>query len=216
MTDDRLTHEDTRGVLLDLFERLGSAYGRLWFGGLKRWIRAKGPDFYVLDLGGHQTMRVLLDDMHRQHHAFVTMPASKVGFAISNNRPCLGRECLWMTSVRAMGFLSGATRDEIRHYGRLNGCVATSYEAGCKLLMEPIGKGLLRLAPSPIVWTFVGGNHRNRQNLFISDDEPPELVALASDDSHLSSNGIKEPKYVIGHDGENFAPSDMFIFSLEI
>ncbi len=215
MTDGRLTHDETQGTLTDLFQRLASTRGHYWLRGLKRYLVAKSPDFYMLDVNRFRNPRVMLERM-AESGAYPAPPAGRIRRAIETSTPQgLGTECLGLTSVRAMGFPGGATSEQVRRFGRVNKHVATSYEAACMLFMEPEGKGLLRLSPSPIVWTFLGGNYENRQNLFLNDAPVPELVALVSKDADMGVVGIVEPE-VMGRDTDRFEPNDMFLLSLEI
>ncbi len=135
-----------------------------------------------------------------------------------------------MVPVRAMNLETPPTYDSVTLFGHVNGCVATSWEAACRLLMEVEEEAdpahawisrrhLLNLTSTPIVWTFVGGDHESRTSFATdSEEDQPMLVALVSSGSELGFKGIAEAEYVherMGRKPGVILPSDVFVFSID-
>ncbi|MBI1833493.1 MAG: hypothetical protein HYR90_01580 [Candidatus Andersenbacteria bacterium] len=226
MNDARLTFEDSHGFLKDLFERLASYRGPLWHEAFKRFLVATNPEFYMLEIGQLGTAQLLLERFHQA--GFSISPHDGVLYeALRNSKPesiYMLQECFRMLPVRAMG---PPTAYAVRGFGHTNGCVATSWEAACRLLLEVEEKPkqgfhsprrLLNFAPTPVVWTFVGGDHKSRASLAtISEQSEPMLVALVSADSGLKFKGIVEAEYMyrcLDRDSNQILPSDVFLFSI--
>jgi hypothetical protein len=227
--DGRLTHEDSHGLFKDLLERLASYRGHLWHNALKRFLVAASTDFYMLEIGQLGKAQLLLEQFHQA--GFSISPEggrAQEAMRSSAPKPIFGkRECFCMVPVRAMDLKTPPTFDSVSLFGHCNGCVATSWEAACRLLMEveerdsqgkSLRRHLLDLAPTPIVWTFVGGDHENRTSFaYNSFLERPMLVALISSGSDLGFKGIAEAEYVyerMGRDPAVILPSDVFAFSI--
>lgn len=174
--NDRLTHVDSQGVLKDIFERFASHRGKLWHEAIKRFLVGSNTEFYMLEIGKWGNSRDLLEAF--SHAGFsISSVGGNADSALRKSSPkqCYGeRECFRMTPVRAMDFQSTKNVDHksaasrVQHIGLMSGCVSTSWEAACALLLETVEekevfnrrRPLLRLSPSPVVWTFVGGNAR--------------------------------------------------------
>lgn len=224
----RLMHEDSQGLLKDLFERLASHRGHLWHKALKRFLIATSTDFCMTEIGQLGSAKLLLERFHQA--GFSISPQDGVAHQAvraSNPRPIWGEEeCFCMVPVRAMQ-LATPTLETIGTFGHCNGCVATSWEAACRLLIEveeELDPGrrsrrhLLDLAPTPIVWTLVGGDHESRTSFACnSTSDRPMLVALVSNGSGLGFKGIVEAEYMYARMKREPAlilPSDVFAFSI--
>jgi hypothetical protein len=237
--DDRLsklTHEDSHGFLKDLFERLASHRGRLWLQAIKRFLLGTSTEFYMLEIGNTGSIRNLLEQF--SHAGFSVSPVGGKADGLlrkSHPKQCSGsRECFRMLPVRAMDFdrtraVKHATlASAIAHIGLMEGCKAMSWEAACNLLLETEKtddhasyrrKSLLELAPTPIVWTFVAGNHDNRTSFATGvESEKPSLVGLVSPDANLGFRGIAEAEYLwtrLGREPNTILPGDVFVFSID-
>ena len=228
MNGDRLTVERTHGLLKDLLERLASSDGHIWHAAFKRFLLEPNPEFYRLEIGSLGAIRLLLERF--QQAGFSISPlsgAAEEDLRSSNPKPIYGRrECFRMLPVRAMELGDLPTIDEVSRFGHVQGCVATSWEAACWLLMEVEQKSetchrprrLLNLAPTPIVWTFVGGDHESRASFAIdSTQQEPMLVALVSAHSGYGFKGIVEAEYMyrcMGRHPSIILPDDTFLFSI--
>lgn len=238
--DDRLgglTHKESLGVLKDLFERLASNRGGLWYQAIKHFLVGTSTEFYMLEVGNSGCIRNLMESF--THAGFSISPMggnAEKALRASNPKPVFGlRECFRMLAVRAMDF--GSTKfvqhetmeSTIRHIGLQEGCVATSWEAACNLLLETEKKRedwvrrnrLLGLSPSPIVWTFVGGDHENRWSFAKKDGNrrAPLLVGLVSRDADFGFKGIVEAECLqrlLGREPGTILPSDVFVFSIKV
>lgn len=229
--DVRLTHEDSHGLFKDLFERLASHRGHLWHNAFKRFLVATNPEFYMLEIGQLGTAKLLLEKFHQAGFS-ISPEGGAAHKAIRASHPkCIfgERECFRMLPVRAMGIDGSLTYDSVSLFGHTKGCVSTSWEAACRLLIEVEEKAdmahawvsrrhLLDLAPTPIVWTFVGGDHERRTSFaFDSEEDQAMLVALVSHGSGLGFKGIVEAEYAyerMGRDPAVILPSDIFVFSI--
>lgn len=230
--DSRLTHEDSRDVLKVLFEKLAKEEGKLWHNAIKRFLRALNTELYMLNIGQLGTSNLLLEHFHQA--GFSISPydgAATNAMRASNPRSIFGAtEYLRMLSVRAMDLDVPPTCDSVSNFGCRSGCVATSWEAACQLLMEVeenktggcgwnSRKRLLNFAPTPIVWMFVGGDHDTRARFTVdSIAEQPMLVALVSSGSDLGFKGIVEAEYAYQRMGRApgvILPSDVFVFSID-
>ncbi len=233
--NDRLTHHDSQGVLKDIFERFSSHRGKLWHEAIRRFLVGASTEFYMLEIGDSGNLNNLLEKF--SHAGLSISPLggeAEKDLRKSKPRQCYGeRECFRMVPVRAMDFDRTKCVDhktpesKIRHIGLLEGCVATSWEAACKLLLEtketgecgrPKRRSLLEMSPTPIVWTFVAGNHENRTNFATNaEGERPKLIGLVSEDAGLGFKGIAEATYLhqrLGRDRGAIFPSDIFVFSI--
>lgn len=233
---NRLTHEDSHGLLKDLFERLASYRGRLWHQAIKRFLVGRNTEFHILEIGNAGNIRNLLEQF--SHAGFSVSPiGGKADEFLRRSRPrqCFGStECFRMLPVRAMdlsrtkGVEHKTLASAVQHIGLIEGCVTTSWEAACNLLLETEKtddhpsyrrKSLLELAPTPIVWTFVAGNHENRTSFATGvNGEKPKLVGLVSHDAGLGFKGIVEADYLYDRLGRNpgvVLPSDVFVFSID-
>lgn len=230
MSDGRLTFEDSKGFLRDLFERLASHRGPLWHEAFKRFLVATNPEFYMLEIGKLGSAKLLLEKFHQAGFSISPQDGlAQEALRNSDPKPIFGlRECFRMLPVRAMS-LDSSNLEAVRQFGRVNGCVATSWEAACWLLMEVEEKDdlvrslrrrrLLDLAPTPIVWTFAGGDHADRPNLATNlVHREPMLVALVSADSGLGFKGIVEAEYMyrrLDRASTGVRPKDVFLFSIK-
>lgn len=230
--DTRLTHEHSLGLLKDLFEKLAKEEGKLWHNAAKRFLLALNTEFYKLNIGQLGTSQLLLESFHQA--GFSISPHEGIateGMRASNPRCIFGAtEYLRMLSVRAMDLEATPTCDSVSNFGCRSGCVATSWEAACRLLMEVEAnetggcgwnsrKRLLNFAPTPIVWTFVGGDNDKRTSFVTnSEQNQPMLVALVSSGSNLGLKGIVEAEYAyqrLGRAPGLILPSDVFVFSID-
>jgi hypothetical protein len=233
MTHDRLlTHRETNGVVSDIFQRLASVNGRLWFEAQKRFLTGVSTDFYMLRIGHHGSSGLMLESFDRAGYVFQPQHgAVRRAAELSNPRLVSGRvECVRMFPVRAMGFKTGATRKQVRGIGVKNDCVSTSIEAACCLMMEKDQRSeipymrklsLLDRAPTGIVWTFMEGDHERRGSLETQGGNVgnPHLVALVSEDAGLGVKGIVEADYLndlLKRDRDRLAPEDTILFSLQL
>ena len=233
--NDRLTHADSQGVLKDIFERFASHRGKLWLEAIRRFLVGSNTEFYMLEIGKWGSSRNLLEAF--SHAGFSTSPVNgnaDRALRKSNPKQCYGgRECFRMVPVRAMDFELTKNVDHksmasrVQHIGLMTGCLSTSWEAVCALLLETVEekegfnrrKPLLGLSSSPIVWTFVGGDTESRMS-FANDDvkESPQLVGLVSSDAGLGFRGVAEADYLyhrLGREQGTILPSDIFVFSIE-
>lgn len=233
--NNRLTHEDSQGVLKDILERFASHRGKLWHEAIKRSLVASSTEFYMLEIGKSGNVRNLLEDF--SHAGFSVSPiGGKADSLLRKSRPkqCYGnRECFRMLPVRAMDFDSTKNVDHktmasrIQHIGLMAGCVSTSWEATCTLLLETTEKkheldrrrSFLGLSPSPIVWTFTAGNSEERTSFANGvKGEVPQLIGLVSGDAGLGFQGIAEADYLydrLGRERGVILPSDVFVFSID-
>lgn len=233
--NDRLTHADSQGVLKDIFERFASHRGKLWHEAVRRFLVGSNTEFYMVEIGKWGTSRNLLEAF--SHAGFSVSPVggnADRALRKSNPKQCYGeRECFRMIPVRAMDFESTKNVDHksvasrVQHVGLIAGCVSTSWEAACALLLETVEekegfnrrRPLLGLSPSPVVWTFVGGNTESRMSLANHGvKETPQLVGLISSDAGLGFKGIAEADYLyhrLGREQGTILPSDIFVFSIE-
>lgn len=237
--DDRLsklTHEESQGVLKDILERFASYRGRLWHQATKRFLVGKSTEFHMLEIGNAGNIRNLLEQF--SHTGFSVSPIGGEAdryLRRSHPKQYYGlTECFRMLPVRAMDLdRTKAVEHEtlasaVQHIGLIEGCVTTSWEAACNLLLETEKtddhpsyrrKSLLELAPTPIVWTFVAGNHENRTSFATGvKGEKPKLVGLVSHDAGLGFKGIAEADYLYDRLGRKpgiVLPSDVFVFSID-
>lgn len=232
---DRLTHEESQGTIKDILERFSSSRGKLWHQAIKRFLLGTSPDFYMVEIGDSGNIRNLLEKF--SHAGFSVSPFGgevEQGLRASNPRQIYRNwECFCMMPVRAMDFqrtrfVQHETQASvIQHIGHVDGCVTTSWEAGCKLLLETqweegrihnMRRTLLQISPSPVVWTFVGGNHESRLSLATNPaSDQPRLVCLVSEDAKLGFKGMAEAGYMyqlLGREDGVILPSDIFIFSI--
>lgn len=190
----------------------------------------------MLEIGKLGSIRNLLEEF--SHAGFSISPVDgKVDMTLRRSKisQCYGRtECFRMMSVRAMdldstkGVNHKTMASRIQHIGLMAGCVSTSWEAACTLLLETVEKKasfhrrsrLLGLSPSPIVWTFVAGNSENRTSFANGvKGEIPQLIGLVSGDAGLGFQGIAEADYLydrLGRERGVILPSDIFVFSVDI